>query len=461
MAGPSQSAETTCGPSGAEPQSQRRAFGFWICLALVIGNMVGSGVFLLPAVLAPYGWNAIFGWMLTIAGALCLAFVFASLARRFPRGGGPYAYTREAFGAAPAFAVAWSYWISVWTANATIAIAAVSYSSHFVPALSAAPGLLAIGFVWTFTLVNCLSLKGAGWVQVATTVLKLLPLLAAIVLTLLVAGGDGGASLAPLRPTEISWAAITATASLTLWAMVGFESATIPAGHVRDAARTIPRATMLGTLIAGIVYLIACSGVALLLPAAEAAQSNAPFADFIGRYWGAGPASLIALFAVVSALGALNGWVMIQGELPVALARDGMFPKWLAQTSAAGTPVRAHLVSSALVTLLLLANQSRSMGELFMFMALVSTLASLVAYLACALAALRLQLARRLERTAALAGAAGLGALYAGWAIYGAGPEPILWGSALLLSGLPVYLLMSRNKSIPAAVTLASPETRD
>ena len=142
------------------PGPPRRAFGFWICLALVIGNMIGSGVFLLPAALAPYGWNAILGWGVTIAGALCLAFVFASLARRFPRAGGPYAYTREAFGAAPGFAVAWSYWISVWTANAAISLAAVCYLSHFLPGLAAAPGLVAIGFVWTFTLINCLSLRG-------------------------------------------------------------------------------------------------------------------------------------------------------------------------------------------------------------------------------------------------------------------------------------------------------------
>ena len=448
-------------PAASASPAQRRVFGFWTCLALVVGNMVGSGVFLLPASLAPYGWNAILGWIVTIAGALCLAFVFASFARRFPKAGGPYAYTREAFGFAPAFAVAWSYWISVWTANATIAIAAVSYSSHFLPGLAAAPGLLAIGFVWTFTLVNCLSLRGAGAVQVLTTVLKLLPLAAAIVLTLLVAGGDGGTSLRPYRAEEISLGAITATAALTLWAMVGFESATIPAGHVRNPERTIPRATILGTILAGLVYLIACSGVALLLPAEQAARSNAPFADFIGLYWGSGPASLVALFATVSALGALNGWVLIQGEMPVALARDGLFPRWLARTSAAGTPVRAHLVSSALVTLHLLANQSRSMGELFVFMALVSTLASLVAYLACALAALWLQRSARLDRGAALTVAATLGAIYALWAIYGAGTEPVLWGAALLASGLPLYLVMRRNPIGRRAVDAAPPTAGD
>ncbi|HEX6374168.1 MAG TPA: amino acid permease [Allosphingosinicella sp.] len=427
------------------PPAQPRAFGFWICLALVIGNMIGSGVFLLPQQLAPYGWNAILGWGVTIPGALCLAFVFASLARRFPRAGGPYAYTAEAFGAAPGFAVAWSYWISVWTANAAISLAAVSYLSHFVPGLAAAPGLMAIGFVWTFTLINCLSVKGAGEVQLATTVLKLLPLVAAIVLTLRIAATGDRADAVPLPTGDISLAGVTATAALTLWAMVGFESATIPAGHVRDPERTIPRATMIGTLITGIVYLIACSGVALLLPPEQAAASNAPFADFIGRYWGPGPASLVALFAAISALGALNGWVLIQGEMPVALARDGMFPAWLARTSKAGTPVRAHLVSSGLVTLLLLANQSRSMGDLFAFMALLSTAASLVAYLSCSLAALKLRATGRMPPSFLLPVIAVAGALYSAWAIYGAGPEPALWGAALLLSGLPVYLLMKRN----------------
>ena len=444
-------------PAMASPSLQRperRVFGFWICLALVMGNMIGSGVFLLPASLAPYGWNAIFGWAVTIAGALCLAYVFAMLARNFPRAGGPYAYCREAFGPAPGFAVAWSYWISVWTANAAISLAAVSYLSRFIPALAGAPALLAIGFVWTFTLINCLSLRGAGGVQVLTTILKLLPLAAAIILTLIIGiGGGPAASAAPaLRSGDISLAAITATASLTLWAMVGFESATVPAGHVANPERTIPRATMIGTFAAGIIYLLACSGVALLLPGDQAAVSNAPFADFIGLHWGEGPASLIALFATVSALGALNGWVLIQGEMPIALARDGVFPAWLAKTSRAGTPVRAHLVSSGLVTLLILANQSRSMGDLFVFMALVSTLASLVAYLACALAALRLQSLRRIQRSGTLSIAALLGGFYSLWAIYGAGPEPAAWGAGLLLSGFPLYLAMRRNRKRGMAV---------
>jgi APA family basic amino acid/polyamine antiporter len=439
-----------------EPDASRSpaALGFWMCLALVIGNMIGSGVYLLPAALAPYGWNGIFGWILTIAGSLCLAFVFARLARAFPLLGGPYAYARLTFGGPAAFALAWSYWISVWIANAVLAIAAVSYLSLFAPALATVPGLaaaLAIGFVWVFTLVNCVSVRVAGGVQVATTILKLLPLLAAIAIIAIVVAGDGGASLAPYDPSTINAPAVTAAASLALWAMLGFESATIPAERVRDPERNIPRATLVGTLVVGIVYLVACSGVALLLPAEQAAHSNAPFADFVGAYWGSGPALLVALFAAISVLGALNGWVLVQGEMPLALARNGVFPRWFAATSKAGIPVRAQCVSSTLATLLLIANYQRSMAELFVFMVLLGTVAVLITYLFCSLAALRLMRSGAMKPSRLVVAAAALGFLYSVWTVYGAGAVAAGWGAVLLASGIPVYLLMRRSSRAAAA----------
>ena len=131
-----------------------RALGLWMCLALVMGSMIGSGIFLLPAALAPFGWNAVYDWIITIAGVMCMARVFAHLARAMPQSGRPYVYTRQAFGEAGGFMVAWSYWISVWSANAAIAIAAVSYISSFAPGIATVPGLpalLAIGLIWLFT----------------------------------------------------------------------------------------------------------------------------------------------------------------------------------------------------------------------------------------------------------------------------------------------------------------------
>ena len=202
---------------------ERRQLGFWICLALVVGNMIGSGIFLLPANLAPYGLNAIWGWVITIGGALCLASVFAELAKAMPDAGGPYDYVERALGAPPAFFVMWSYWISTWVTNAAISIAAVSYLSSLAPGFFAATGvapLAAIAFVAMFTGVACIGARVSGGVQILTTVLKILPLVAAMVIALIVFGqGDQPAQFAP---TPVSGIGIAATAALTLWAMLGF-----------------------------------------------------------------------------------------------------------------------------------------------------------------------------------------------------------------------------------------------
>lgn len=435
----------------------RRELGFWMCLALVIGNIIGSGVFLLPAALAPFGYNAIFGWMVTIGGAICLAFVFASLSRAIPKAGGPYVYTRAAFGEGAGFAVAWSYWISVWTACAAIAVAAVSYLSLFFPAAAAAPALVAVGCVWMLTIVNCLSIRAAGTVQVLTTLLKLLPLAAAIIISAVVLGNGAPVAAGPLDAKAISASAVTASATLTLWAMLGFESAAVSARTVRDPARTVPRATIAGTLVAGVVYLLACTGIALLLPADVAAQSNAPFADFAEAYVGRNVAMAVGLFAAISALGALNGWVLVQGELPLAMARDGVFPRWFAKTSSAGTPVRVQILSSSLITILVIANYSRSMSELFVFMALLSTAVTLIAYLACSAAALRLMKMRTLPFSRALAVTAILGLIYSVWTLYGAGAEAVGWGAVLLASGIPLWLL-HRRKGVTPEAGAASPQ---
>jgi len=434
-------------PKGGSVQ----ALGFWMCTALVVGNMIGSGVFLLPASLAPYGWNAIVGWVVTIAGGLCLAGVFATLSRRFPREGGPYVYTREAFGRSAGFVVAWSYWISLWVGNAAIAAAAVSYLAVFAPGMLAVPMLPAIvtcAVVWLFTAINLMGVRWAGGVQVATTALKLLPLAAVALIAVIVLTSGHAPPVPPLRMADLSLGAVTASAALTLWALLGLESATVPADRVKDPTRTIPRATMVGTVAAGVIYLVVCAAVILLMPADQAAASNAPLADFVARYWpgaGGGTARLVlAAFAAISALGALNGWIMLQGEMPYAMARDGVFPRWLARLSPRGVPVRAHLVSSSLLTVLVLMNGSKSMADLFTFIILLATNASLIAYLACALALLKMMHERKLAGSTALAAVGVLGGLYALGAMIGAGSEAALWGFVLLLVG-GLYHLVARR----------------
>jgi APA family basic amino acid/polyamine antiporter len=428
------------------PQPPKRALGFWICLALVMGNTIGTGIFLLPAALAPYGANAVAGWLATIAGCLCLAQVFAALARALPEASGPYDYIRPALGAPAAFFVMWSYWISTWVTNAAVAVGAVSYLSSLAPAFFQpfyAGPLTAAAFVIVFTCIATRGAKASGEVQVATTILKLLPLIAVVALAAIVWGGHGEAA-GGLAPEPLAPSSIAAAATLTLWAMLGFESATVPSGRIRDPQHTVPRATLAGTFLVGIVYLLVTWAVFLLLPTDEAASSSAPLADLIGRYWGSGLSNLVALFAAISALGALNGWVFIQGEVPMALARSGIFPAAFAGLNRAGTPVVGHALGCVLSCALIATNLNRGIARLFEFMILLATAATLVLYLLAAVSALVLRRRGTLGGMLVPATATG-GTLFALWTFYGAGLEATLWGLALLMTGLPVYLLMRRN----------------
>jgi basic amino acid/polyamine antiporter, APA family len=433
---------------GRADRPGRRPLGFWMATALVVGNIIGSGVYLLPAQLAPYGRNSLLAWLFTATGAVLLAVVFAALSRAFPKDGGPYVFTRAAFGELAGFVVAWGYWVSVWVGNAAIATGAVSYTSAFAPWIVSVPGAAAvvtIGAVWMLTLVNCWGVRAAGWVQAVTTVLKLLPLVAVS----LVAGFFvHREALASFTQVPLTLDATTAAATLALWALVGFESATVPADKVEDPSRTVPRATLLGTVVSAVFCTVACSLVLLVVPSDRLSVSNAPFADAARAIWGDGAAAVVACFAAISAYGALNGWILLQGELPLALARDGVFPRPFARESSRSTPVFALVFTSLLVSVLVVLNSRGSMAQAFKFFILLATSANLVAYLVCSLALLVLtkrgQMGGSRRGAPWLATAGVLGAAYSLWAIAGAGADATLWGAALLLAALPVYALMKR-----------------
>src|SRR5580692_6987916 len=433
--------------------SSRALLGFWMCVALVVGNSIGSGVFLLPASLAPYGLNSVIAWGFTGCGAMLLAIVFARLSRAYPAAGGPYAYVHLAFGPFTAFIVAWGYWISIWVGNAAIATGAVSYLSPLLPWIASVPGASAavtLFFLWLLTFVNWYGIRASGWVQSITTVLKVLPLLAVAALGLFsVRSGNFTAAAG----TPLSLSGTTAAATLTLWALLGLESATIPADKVRDPSRIIPRATLLGAVVTALICILACTAVLLLLPAQKVALSNAPFVDLVTLYWGDAAGKLLAVFAAISGFGALNGWILLQAELPSAMAKSGVFPRIFARESARRTPGFALFFSSGLVTLLILMNYQKSMVSVFTFMILLSTTACLVLYLLCSLALLRLQWTGQLGNgpigvprrgTAPLAAVGVIATAYSLWAIVGAGLEAAVWGAVLLALGAPLHFLVRR-----------------
>ena len=432
-------------------ESRAGELGFWTCVSLVIGNMIGSGIFLLPASLAPYGGISLVGWLISTVGALLLAQVFCSLARRAPLAGGPYAYTRLAFGDLAGFLMAWGYWISVLAAVAAIAVAFISYLTIFFPSLASHPvqaALAALASIWLLTAVNALGIRAGGRMQVVTTVLKILPLVALVVF-----GWTRfePSHFVPFNPTGTSaFSAATATVSLTLWAFLGLESATIPAGNIADPARTIPRATLLGTVLTALLYVGTTVVVMGILTPASLATSTAPFADAAGVLAGSWAGYAVGIGAVVSCFGALNGWILIQGQIPLALAADGLFPQVFARVSKNGTPVMALVGSSVLVTLLVAANYSRSLVQLFTFSILLATLTCLVPYLFSSLAEWTLL---RQEREASGGSrktgsvlVAILAFLYSFWAIAGSGQEAVYWGFLLLMAGVPVYVWVKRGQ---------------
>jgi len=421
-----------------------RPLGLWMATALVVGNMIGSGTYLLPASLAPYGAASLLGWSVSLVGALLLAFTFARLGRLLPLTGGPYAYARNAFGKFAGFITAWCYWVSIWCGNAAIAVAFAGSLGGVFPAVTATPlrgALCALSAVWLCTLFNVLGARTAGWVQLVTAVLKLLPLFLIVIVG---AFWLEPAGFTPVNPSGAPLLDITtATVALTLWAFLGMESATVPAENLRDPERTIPRATIIGTLLAGLATLFACMTVLGLVPAEQLAASNAPFATAAGVLWGNTAGLVFAAAATIACFGALNGWILMQGQIPLAAARDGLFPHGFARQDARGTPVFALVFSSVVTTLLVIANYQVSLVELFTWSILLSTAAVLVPYLVSMAAAIRMEHGKRngVAMTVFV-----LAFVYSLWALIGTGIEALSWGAGLIVAGLPVYFLLPNFK---------------
>ncbi|NOR88895.1 MAG: amino acid permease [Anaerolineales bacterium] len=431
--------------TNAQTAPKKKGLNMSMTTALVMGTMIGSGVFLLPATLAPYGGIALLGWVVTSAGAIMLALVFGSLARMAPASGGPYAYTRMGFEDFTGYLVGWGYWIALWVGNAGITVAMIAYLGFFFPELEANPAFgagIAIAVVWLLTLVNISGVRNAGIIQLVTTILKLIPLVAVAFFGLFYLNPD---YFTPFNASgESPLVAIAATAAMTLWAFLGLESATVPADDVEDAKKTIPRATILGVSLTAVIYILGTISIMGLIPADELAVSTAPYADAAESIWGRGAGAIVALGAVVSTFGALNGWLLLQGQVPLASARDGLFPKVFSHTSKQGTPTTGMVISSILVSILILMNFSKGLVDAFSFIILLATLTALFPYVLCSMAELMLFIKDRErfqgKRLLGSVMIASLAFAFSIFCIWGSGAETVLWGFILLLLGVPVYV---------------------
>ena len=432
--------------------------GLWMSTALVSGNMIGSGIFLIPATLGLFGGISVLGWVFSTAGAILLAIVFARLSRIVKGTGGPYIYARKSFGDLAGFFVAWGYWISIWSGNAAISVAAISYLGFFWPGLAEnhlLSGLLAISAIWLFTWINTFEIKKVGYVQLVLTILKILPLVAIVIFGYFYF--DPG-NFKPFNLSgESDFSAIGRTAALTLWAFLGLESVTIPADKIRDPERTIPRATIFGTLLVAVIYISSTVAVMGIISPEALTTSTAPFADAANTIWNSWAGYAVAGGAVVACFGALNGWILLQGQLPMAAAKNDVFPKIFKRTSKKNIPIFGLVISSILATVLIFLNYTRGLVEMFTFIIMVATLATPLPYLLSTASELVIYFRKHkkygYKQFIAKSIISFLAFLFSIWAVVSLGLEIIGLGLLLLLAGVPFYLWLKKTPHPHESVT--------
>jgi APA family basic amino acid/polyamine antiporter len=234
-----------------------------------------------------------------------------------------------------------------------------------------------------------------------------------------------------------------------MFAYLGLESATVPAGDVRDPARTIPRSTMLGIGIAMLLYVLGTTVAMGVVPREQLVNSRAPFADAAQIMWGSWAATAVAAAVMVSSLGALNGWTLMMGQVPMAAANDGLFPAVFGRLSRNRVPAVGIVISAALATALVVVGVSggATFAAIYDTIVSLSTMAAVIPYVFCALAPALIAAARVAGGTAPprIGVVEGIAFLFSMFTVYGCGPIPVLYGLMLLLLGIPVYVWQRRE----------------
>ncbi len=429
--------------------SARRSLGFWRCWGLVVGGAIGSAVFIMPAVLAPFGNLGTISLAAATAGALSVALTMGYMARRVTNSGGPYSYSRAAFGDLAGFLTAWAFWISCWVSVPAVALGFAAYAAGFLPALATPRASVAVAMVatWITVAINCSGVRESGIVSLAMSILKLLPIVAVALL---------GVTLVPIQwpaPPSTDGAPIMIMASafaLAFWNFIGIEAGAVAGNEIVDPARTIPRALIAGTATVGSVYLLTNVVSLNTLPPAALAASTTPLADVARQFLGPSGGTLITAGALISTVGCLNVSVLETGQIAAAAARNGLFPAAFARGSSSGAPVWSYVLTGLLASTLLVFSASDTLVAAWTFIALMATLAMIVPYAAAAAASLAYQ-----RRDGKLAigetSSAVLCLLTCAWIATSSGWVVIGWTAVLLVAGLPVYAVMRRNTNPAAA----------
>ncbi len=428
-----------------------KKIGLFTLITLVCGNMIGSGVFLLPSSLAMIGTISLFSWLITGFGAICLALMFAHISHLIPVAGGPYGYNYRVLGSYIGFQTAYDYWFAIWIGNAAIAVAFVGYLGIFFPILKNSwyTFFASAGIIWFITLVNISGVGIAGLIQRLSTVFKLIPILLIGVLGWFYVDGTNFTNYAHISNNHLTtFSALSKGAALTFWAFIGLESATVPAGSVRNPQRNIPLATIIGTSITCIVYMLSSTAIMGIIPSPQLQHSTSPFADAAKIIFGVWGQDLVAVGAIVSCFGALNGWILLQAQVPMAAAQDGLFPKIFAKQNRYHTPVKGLIVTSILITALLLLTITDNLIKQFNTIILLAVISNVIPYfytsisdMLCIKECNEPKVKKIFRFSIAI-----LSCIFSLWAICSTGTKTVYYGFIFLIISVPLYCWLIRHK---------------
>jgi APA family basic amino acid/polyamine antiporter len=445
------------GPRGAETSAEaeeapsaKGTFGLPTATALVIGSVIGTGVFAVPSALAAFGPISLVAFVLVTVGALALALTFGALSKRVPGSGGPYVYARDAFGDFGGFLNAWSYWITAWAGNAAIVVAWVGYVEVFWNSGHAKLWSIVIALfgLWIPALINLSGVRNMAITQIVTTVLKFVPLLFMATVGLLFVKAHNFGSFNASGTSAAG--AVSAAAAIALFSYLGIETASVAAGRVRNPKRNVARATVLGTIGCAVVYILGTLTVFGTVSNAALQKSTAPFTDsanaIFGGQW-AGKA--VAIAAIVSGIGCLIGWTLIVAEMPMAAAKDKLFPASFARTRH-GIPVFGIVSSTVLASVLTVVSYT-SFDKVFTTLVLLSVFTAVVPYLFSAGAQVYWLLTRGRQthwpHLVRDCGVAALALVFSFWSLAGSGYQAGYYGVFCLLLGLPVYIWLKVGRN--------------
>lgn len=452
---------TTVSPEQAPQQdSAKGALGLPQATALIMGGIIGTGLFGLPGLVASYGMLAVVTLVIVTIGAVALALMFGSLVKRIPAAGGPYAYSRFYFGDFAGFTSAWPYWITAWAGNAGIVVVWTFYVQNLFgldPANTILAMIISMIGLWVPALVNLAGVKNMGAFQLITTILKFIPII--FIATVGLAIGLMRGNFPTFNPSgDNILSAISSCAAIVLFSYLGVELASVAAAKIKDPAKNVPIATVAGTLACGAAYvmcLIAVFGIVpndVLASTDGTASFSVALADIFGGAIWAG--KLMSAFVVISGIGALNGWTMICAEMPQAAANEGLFPQFFAKVNKAGVPIWGVILSTLLASLFTLFSFASSTGnEVLTTLVLLTGVTAAVPYFFSALAQIYyLMTEGKLVNRAAFAKEmtiAIVALLFSFWFVFGSGQQATFYAYLLILAGYIVLmgLYVKRKKA--------------